>query len=261
MMRFTHPGVLRIAILCGCMGIILGIGIWTSARILVPYISSTQELDATIANKTKALEIVGKTKVLMGQGYVLRITLKNVSAKNIVSYTYLAGHAWNTRGYAFSERLFGPGETSEEYIPYENLQTPAATPSEREADLVFAAVWFEGGTGDGDPKLIRQLSDESVGMKEQARRILPLLRKALLVSEVQEDHVLTDLESEISLLSTEDEAISQSIEYKQGRSMANRQLALKVKELRENKNKTPGINRKAEVTGNLTSWERLLTRL
>jgi hypothetical protein len=259
-MRVSHPRIPKIAVVCACVGIVLGIGIWTSARILVPRISSTQELEATIVNKTKALEIVSTTKVLMGQAYVLRVKLKNVSAKNIVSYTYLAGQAGNTRGYAFSEKLFEPGETSEEYIPYEKLQTAATTSSEREADLVFAAVWFEGGTGDGDPKFLRQLGDESQGIKEQARRILPLLRKALQDSEIQEDHALTDLESQISLLSTEDEATSQSLDYKLGRSMANRQLASKVKELRENKNKTFGINRKAEVTGNLASWERLLTR-
>ena len=86
------------------------------------------------------------------------------------------------------------------------------------------------------------------------------MRKALQNPEIQEDQVLTDLESQISHLPTEDGSASQSIDYKLGRSMANRQLASKVKELKENKTKLSGINRKAEVTGNLTSWERLLTR-
>jgi hypothetical protein len=259
MVRVSHRRFPRIAILCACVGVLLGIGVWASARIFTR-LTGAQELKPSIVNKTSALEIISTNKVLMGQEYVLRVTLKNVSAKNIVSYTYLAGHAGITNSYAFSEKLFGPGETAEEYIPYENLQTAAATYSQREADLVFGAVWFEGGTGDGDPKFIRQLANESAGIKEQAERILPLLRKALQDSEIQEDHVLTDLESQISQLSTEDEATSQSMDFKQGRSMANRQLALKVKELRENKNKTFGINRKAEVTGNLASWERLLTR-
>jgi hypothetical protein len=249
----------KIAIAFACVGIALGIGVWASARILTPEIS-TQESEPRIVNRTKALQIVGTTKLLMGQEYVLRVTLKNVSGEKIVSYTYLAGIAGNTRSYAFSEKLFEAGDVSEEFIPYENLAT-TAVPSSRGPDLVFAAVWFEGGAGDGDPGFVRQLSEESEGIREQAGRILPLIRKALKGYERREDQVLTDLESEISLLSTEDETISQSIDYRQGRSMANRQLALKVKELRNNKNNTSGIHRKAEVTGNLTLWERLLTRL
>jgi len=259
MVRVSHRRFPGISILFACVGVLLGIGVWASARIFTR-LTGAQELKPSIVNKTSALEIVNTTKVLMGQEYVLRVTLKNVSAKNIVSYTYLVGHAGNTRGYAFSEKLFGPGETAEENIPYENLQTAAATSSQREADLVFGAAWFEGGTGDGDPKFMKQLADESAGIKEQAGRILPLLRKALQGSEIQEDHVLTDLESQISQLPIEDEATGQSLDYKLGRSTANQQLASRVKELRENKNKTFGINRKAEVTGNLASWERLLTR-
>lgn len=259
MLRLTVPRTLRVAIVCACLGVLLGIGIWASAHKL-SQVSSIQEFEPTIVNKTKALEIVNTTKISMGQEYVLRVTLKNVSSKNIASYAYLTGHAVITNGYAFSQRLLGPGETADEHIPYENLQTAATTFSEREADLVFAAVWFEGGTGDGDPKFIAQLRDESEGIKEQAGRILPLLRKALQNPEIQEDQVLNDLESQISHLPTEDGSASQSVDNKLGRSMANRQLAVKVKELRENKNKSPGINRKTEVTGNLASWERLLTR-
>lgn len=157
----------RIAIVLACIGIALGIGVWASARVFV------QEFEPTVVNKTKALEIVSLTKVLLGETYVLKVKLKNVSTKNIMSYTYWAGPAGNTRGYAFSEKLFGPGETSEENIPVENLQTSPATSSERGADLIFGAVWFEGGTGDGDPKFIRQLKDESEGIKEQAGHILP----------------------------------------------------------------------------------------
>ncbi|HKB67141.1 MAG TPA: hypothetical protein VKC61_14890 [Pyrinomonadaceae bacterium] len=259
MLRVINPRTHRVAIVCACLGVLLGLGIWASAH-KVSHLSSIQEFEPTIVNKTKALEIVNTTKVLIGEVYVLRVTLKNVSSKNITSYTYLTGHAVITNGYAFSQRLLGPGETADEHIPYENLQTAATTFSEREADLVFTAVWFEGGTGDGDPKFIRQLSDESEGIKEQAGLILPLLRKALRDPEIQEDEVLTALESQISHLPTEDGSASQSIDYKLGRSMANRQLAFKVKELRENKNKSPGINRKTEVTGSLASWERLLTR-
>ena len=258
MLRLADPRTLRVAIVCACLGVLLGIGIWASAH-KISQISSIQEFEPTIVNKTKALEIVSTTKILTGQEYVFRVTLKNVSAKNILSITYLAGHAVNSDGYAFSEKLLEPGGTAEEYIPFENLQTPASF-SEREPDLVFAAVWFEGGTGDGDPKFIAQLRDESEGIKEQAGRILPLLRKALQNPQIQEDQVLTDLESQISHLPTEDGSASQSIDYKLGRSMANRQLAFKVKKLRENRNKSLGINRKTEVTGSLASWERLLTR-
>ena len=258
MLSLTDPRTLRVAIVCACLGVLLGIGIWASAH-KISQISSIQEFEPTIVNKTKALEIVNTTKVMTGQEYVFRVTLKNISAKNIVSITYLTGHAVNTNGYAFSEKLLEPGGTAEEYIPFENFQ-PAASSSEREADVVFAAVWFEEGTGDGDPKFISQLRDESEGIKEQAGRILPLLRKALQNPEIQEDQVLTDLESQISHLPTEDGSASQSVDYKLGRSMANRQLASKVKELKENKTRLSGINRKTEITGNLASWERLLTR-
>ena len=252
-LRFANFLNRRITVVFACLIMALGIGLWASAR------SSDQTSKTTIVNKTKALEIVNTADVLMGQTHVLRVTLRNVSAKNIVSYTYLIGRASNTRGYALSETLFGPGQTSDEYISYENLQTASATPSDREADIVLAAVWFEEGTGDGDPKSIQQLKDESEGIRDQAAHILPLLRKAREGSAVQEDYLLNDLESKISLLPTDDKP-KKSTDYIQGRSMANRQIALKVKHLRENKGKTSGINRKAEVTGNLVSWERLLSR-
>lgn len=255
-----HPPIPKIMIVCACVGIVLGVGIWTSERILNRYTGAAQELKPSIVNKTSALEIVSTAKVVMGDRDVLKVTLKNISEKNIISYKYLVGQAGITNGYAFSERLFAPGETREEYIPYDNLQTAATASPETETDLVFAAVWFEGGTGDGDPKFINRLRDEFAGIREQAGRILPLIRKARQDPEIQEAQVLSDLELQISQLSTEDDATSQSLDYKLGRSMANRQLASKVKELKENKNRTSGNNRKAEVTGNLASWETLLTR-
>ncbi|MBA2705068.1 MAG: hypothetical protein H0U60_14605 [Blastocatellia bacterium] len=226
---------------------------------MVSDITIPQGFEPTIVNKTKALQIVSTTKIQRDQDYVLRVTLKNVSGKNIVSYTYLAGEAGITNSFGLSEKLFSPGETSDEYLPFENLAARAAF-SGREADLVFEGVWFEGGTGDGEPKFVKQLGDEYAGLKEQARRIVPLLRKALQGSYDTEDGTLTELELQISQLPVEESASSQSLDYKLGRSTANRQFASRVKELRENKNNTFGTNRKAEIAGKLAAWEQTLMR-
>jgi hypothetical protein len=256
MTKVNDSSPARILILSACVGIVLGIGIWTSAGIVIRD-GASQQLSPTVVNKTSALQIISTTKVLMGQAEVLRVTVKNASTKNIVSYTYLVGPNGITNSFAFSDKLFGPGETCDENIPLEKLQSTDS--SGREGEVVFAAVWFDTGTGDGDPKYVRHLKDELAGIKEQATRILPLLRKAQQDSEVQDDRVLSELESKILQLPIEDEA-TQSLDYKSGRSNASRQMAARVRALREKKDKVPGITRKTEVVGNLASFERVLTR-
>lgn len=254
MLTFSLPQIVRITTACACVGIALGIGVWASARVVPTTVS--QGFEPIVVNKTNALQIVSTTKIQRDQDYVLKVTLKNVSAKNIVSYTYLAGQAGITNNFALSEKLFAPGETSDEYVSYENL---AATAPEREAHIVLTAVWFAGGTGDGEPKFVKQLADEYAGLKEQAGRIVPLLHKALQDSD-NEDHTLTQLELQISQLPVEEAPVRQSVDYKLGRSTANRQFASRVKELRESKHNSFGMNRKAEIAGTLAAWEQILMR-
>src|SRR6266550_840437 len=126
MLRFSLPRIPRIATACACIGIALGIGVWASARVLVSDITLPQGFEPTIVNKTKALQIVSTTKIQRDQDYVLKVTLKNVSGKNIVSYTYLAGETGITNSFVLSEKLFSPGETSDEYLPFENLAATTA---------------------------------------------------------------------------------------------------------------------------------------
>ena len=259
MLGFSFTRIPRIGTACACIGIALGIAVWASARVLVTDITTPQGFEPSIVNKTKALQIISTRKIERDQNYVLRVTLKNVSAKNIVSYTYLAGQAGITNSFALSENLFAAGETSEEDVPYESLAVTAL--SGHEGDLVFEGVLFEGGTGDGEPKFVKQMSDEYAGLREQAGRIVPLLRRAQQdLGDTDNDRTLSDLELEISQLPVEEKTFSQSLDNKLGRSTANRQFASRVKKLRENTNNTFGPNRKTEITGNLAAWEHILTR-
>jgi len=79
MLRSSLPLIPRMATTCACAGIALGIVVWASARVLVPAIPASQGFEPLIVNKTKALEIVGTTKLKNDQDDVLRVTLKNIS--------------------------------------------------------------------------------------------------------------------------------------------------------------------------------------
>lgn len=204
--------------------------------------SNTQEFEPNIVNKTTSLQVVSATKTLIDREYVLLVTLRNTSTKNIVAYTYLAGQASNTNDYTFGKKLLGPGESEVEYVPYENLKrSPISYQSP--GHLIIAAVWFEGGSGEGDNNFVSKLSEQFEGARDQAKLIIPLLRKAA-DSNQDDGEALNGLESEAARLPKGDDALDRSIDYKEGRKRTQSSLMARISELKSQRNPSGSVNPK-----------------
>ena len=219
-----------------------------------------QGFEPHIINKTQALEIISAKEGLQGQISTLELKLKNVSPRNIASYSLLIGNARNTRDYVFSENLLSPGETAIEIIPLDGLRLATTTSPTPEAEIIVAAVKFEGHGGDGNPKYVTMLEDSYSGFKDQARHILPLLRKGLDTSETNIEQALVDLEVQSSFLSTEGANSPVSADYKSGLRLAKQHLLLRVRKLKDKKNMVNDINQRAELMKLVAVYERLLAR-
>jgi len=216
----------------------------------------TQEFQPTIVNKTTSLEVVSATKTLIGQQYVLMVTLRNNSTKNILSYTYLAGHGSTTRDYTFGKEPLSPGKTDVAYVSYEDLQNSPIS-HKHPGHLVIVAAWFEGRSGDGDDHFVRKLSDQFEGLKQQAKLIVPLLRKAADLNEHNQDQALDYLISQAALLSTGDDNSDASIDYKEGRRRAQSYFVAGISEMKKHRELNTPVSQKALLAKHLELFERL----
>lgn len=244
-----------IVLVFACLALLVGAVAWAT------YNKSLQESQPPIINKTNTLQVVSAQENLDGQLRVLEITLKNISNRNISAYTLLLGNAESTRDYAFSEELLSPEETSIERIALtKNVGSPNTNINIGPENIIIAAVWFERGNGDGDPKYVTMLRDKHLGYKEGARRILPLLRQALERSKQNSDEALNELESQSSLLPNEDNSLAYSVDYRSGLHLAKEHLGLKIRELKAKRSVVNFMEQQTRLKKLTESYEQLVTK-
>lgn len=193
-----------------------------------------------IVNKTSSLQIVSSKKITLGQVDVLELILKNGSNKNITAIAFALGTdgVSTTIDYAFSEDLLTPGNTVVQNIPLSGLEAAAAKYSSPEADVTVSAVYFEDHTGDGDSKYLNKIREKYFGIKDQMRRILALLRKALESSSQQRTDPLAEIEAQASLLINEDDRTTLSSDFRKGLRQARQDLDFKIQRLKNKKDIT-----------------------
>jgi hypothetical protein len=157
---------------------------------------ATQTLDAafvpSVTSKTEALEVLSVTR----RDPYLRIRIKNVSDKSIYSYRmsyHKSGQAL-LFSYVMSDTktALAPGEVykyDHSFIPNSPL---ALEP------LVFDAVLFEDGTGDGEEAKVKSLQGLYLANRKELEHVTALVQSAINEPEVETLENLNNLLSKLS---------------------------------------------------------------
>ncbi len=171
-----------------------------------------QSINPRLINKTNALGVVDTT-ITEANFPDVRVTLVNQSTRNINGYVLSLGTFSITTDFAFNGELFKPGETRVETISMGNVEAAAKQDANYTGEIMIAAVSFEGLTGEGEVRHLKELLDRHRGMMQQVSLLLPLL------AEKQRDTSpvnLAELEQAASTLPSDVENVVLSPHYKEG---------------------------------------------
>lgn len=189
--------------------------------------------ELTVMSKTPGLQVLASEKTTLGNNTILAIRLQNVSGKDIKALTISIGKSWVTRSYFLSEESIASGSISDLRIPLSSEAAQEITPSSQSHQVTLtsvAAVFFADNTAEGDPPFARMLADQRAGISDQAKRILPKLRR--LSNGPGQEASLADLESEILALPTKGNGQS-SPAYNDGLDTARTTLLNRLGEIKE----------------------------
>jgi hypothetical protein len=206
---------------------------------------------------TKALQVVSVKKVGEGAASDVEVTLLNKSSRNIAAYMISIGEVSIT---ALSGS-FAPGETRVEKIPFGNVESYAAKRSDHIGELVLSAVYLEGGVGEGETQHLNYLTNRMVGIKEQAKLVLPILRRALNSSQSISENVLDVLESETKLLPIENEQATSLPQNKAGRNWVKEKVRGEIRDLKNRNRNVIGDNLRGNLKELIADYERLVATL
>lgn len=145
-----------------------------------------------VESKTEALELLSAAR----RGYFIRIRLKNVSGKNIYSFRmsyHKSGSAvLSCFIMADDKTALSPGEVYKYDYPFIPNSSLAREP------LIFEAVLFGDGTGDGDAKKVKSLQDLFLASRKELEHVLAVVQAAAESPEVESPDSLQKLESKLS---------------------------------------------------------------
>jgi hypothetical protein len=145
-----------------------------------------------VESKSQALEVVSVTR----RDPFIRIRLKNTSDKNIYAFRmrYHKGGAAILHSYVMSDTktMLAPGEV----YRYDWSFSPNSSLA-RES-LVFEAVIFQDGTGDGDADKVKSLQDLFLTNMKELEHEIALLQAALDSTDVEMLEGLRDLLAKVS---------------------------------------------------------------
>lgn len=239
---FHSSHILTISLAAICLGISIGLIFWSASA---EYI---QETDPIITNQTNSLRVLSaKRKEVNGNSFIT-IKLQNVSSKNIKAYTIVRDkNSWMTED-SLNIPLFTINELKEVTLPFDV----------KKQNLVIAAVYFEDGIGEGDPRFVEMIKSKHAGMRDQARRILPQIRK-LLALNTDSEKTLSEFETEVLQLPINGNENSSSPDYESGLNFVKEKLTKTIQSL---KTKNINFNRNdfnKEVSIILATYEKVAT--
>ena len=145
-----------------------------------------------VESKSQALEVVSVTR----RDSFIRIRLKNNSDKNIYAFRmrYHHGGAATLFSYLGSDTktMLAPGEVYRYDSPF------SPTSSLARESLIFEAVIFQDGTGDGDADKVKSLQDLFLTNMKELEYEIALLQAALDSTKVERLDGLGDLQVKVS---------------------------------------------------------------
>lgn len=196
--------------------VVIALGVLTGVTVSRARREKAQSNTPTVVSRTSAVQITAATPMTLANTSVLSVKLRNVSGKDIKMLTISVGKTWVTRNYLFGDESFAAGSTLDEFISLgENAR----------GEIIIAAVLFSDGTGDGEQRHLRLLVEKRNGIRDQAKRILPKLRRLSSGSQA-----LADLESETLNLPTR---LDGSSDYQEGLESTRTILLQRIREIKE----------------------------
>lgn len=233
----------------------------SSAHIPAASVTHTQGIAPYVTNKTNALRVVSVKMVGEGSRTDVEITLLNQSTKNITAYVFSTGSVSVTTQTGFDGEPFAPNRVRVEKISLNNVIGAAKNNPGRAGEIVLSAVFSADGTGEGEPQWVAKIKNRYLGMKDEARLILPLLRSAQTSTETDSERVLLTLEKLAAQLPTEEGNDKLSHDYRSGRSFVKDGLQSNIKQLRDKKNAALISSHREGLNELITHYEQFLSIL
>ncbi|HEY5839388.1 MAG TPA: hypothetical protein VIT19_10170 [Pyrinomonadaceae bacterium] len=231
------------------VGLISGVLVWSS-------LATRPQVEPTVASKTPSVRVLASEKISVGGSSILAVKLQNTSSKDIEAYIISRGKSWVTTNYLLTEQSFASGAIVSDLIPLSDNDSQSLNAFADSTGRFFvSAVVFSDGTGDGDARFVKMLSDERAGTRDQAKKISPHL-SGLFRPGSDQLRAITDLEAEIRKLPDKGNE-SASADYEIGLANAKRKLLKDVKDMKEKLQS----NRPDEANIKREKLSRIFTRL
>jgi hypothetical protein len=178
-------------------------------------------------NKTSAIQVAN---IRTSDGFAM-VTLKNVSTKNVNAI-----HLSFNRGSIRIEFLDADEPDGQKLIPGANYDQiiPLQNPSELLEVNVLAAA-FDDNSGDGDPKLVKEIFDMRRGYNKELKRITPLLEAALASPDEDSPILIEKLKSQFEALPVQRK--NESSAFRQGETAARQDFLYDLQVINQLKDK------------------------
>lgn len=233
----------------------------SSARISTASVTPHQGITPYLTNKTNALRVVSVKTAGEGSRTNVEITLINQSTQNITAFVLSMGSVSITTQIGFDGEPFVPNQVRIEKIPLSNVIAAAENNPGRAGEIVLSAVFLADGTGEGESQRVAKIKNRYLGMKDEVKLVLPLLRSALSSTEADSEHLLLMLENKASQLPTGEEDDKLSHDYRSGRSFVKDGLKSNLKNLRGRKSATLISDYREGLNELIPQYERFLSIL
>jgi len=247
--------IIALTLFLACATLLIG----ASSRRLRRASHSTQAGEPRITNKTSSILISGVHRLSDG---TVEVIFSNQSSKPLYAYTIVTREKPIRKGMTVFVTTVPVerGQTQTERIPATNIASTAANNGGDADEIVFSAIYLEGGTIEGDNQESQKLKRTMVGMKEQAKLAWKILREASGSLEQDGQRLLETVESQVATLPLRDEAIPSSRELEKGKASVNERLLSEIKNLRQQ----PAISAvqvKSQLAELTSYYKRLAERL
>ena len=207
------------------VGLISGVLVWSG-------LATRPQVEPTVVSKTAAVRVLASERISVGGSSILAVKLQNTSGKDIEAYIISRGKSWVTTNYLLTEQSFASGAIVSDLIPLSDNDSQSLNAFADSTGRFFvSAVVFSDGTGDGDARFVKMLSDERAGTRDQAKRILLLLQTFSLRGSDQR-RAIADFEIEIGKLPDKGNG-SVSPDYAIGLANAKRKFLKDVEYMKE----------------------------
>lgn len=246
-----------VAIFLGCIALLV-IGASAGRLGLLSRSSQpSQPIQPRVTTKTSSVRISSVRQLNDGD---IEIAFVNDSSKSIYAYTIITSQHPTRKGvtgFATAEPVT-PGASKVERIPRGNLESISATKPVPE--VVFSAVYLEGGITEGELRDSEKLKQTMAGMKEQAKLAMRILRAAIASSERDSERLLEAVESQALAIPLKDQSGPSSHERRFGRKSVSDRLLGEIRKLRKSAG-NPSIDIKAQLAELIRYYEQLAEKL